>query len=494
MGRFDSYLKKHLVKVDRNLYLSESDTQYYEKILRYKDPSSPEAHYYLGIKSEQEGLYEKAREHFQKVVKHADSPYYFKSRKSLKRLEDKINASKQLDRSSSTLTSPKKTPLLVKSIISFVIIFNLCILFLLLFWPKPIHGIVSSLKSWDTGVDVVYETVETPYIIYLPSDSTERDVEDVLHREAVELGSNQPDQSIVIYGLKTSDVELFYEVTPLRTDSLKERAFVLAEYHPAIDDHVKIRFLHQQAGVDPPTVIGANLVRTALQTYIEEHGAPPKKVSELVQDYPNNYLSFIPDEPMTQSDEVQERLTDEGGWVYDRHAATLETMFYPNHPQVRDSIDIPFQEIEIMIDPQQQTLAVYSGVYTIAQKPIGVGEEGLTPQGTFQVINRVIEPVGETSGMFGDAGLGIGGDLAIHGTKSDEPIQEQSTLGCIRLTNSDIMDLFDYIPKGTVVTIEEGINPPSGQEVMNGLEDLLPNELGDRVIDQTTDHLFEWAS
>lgn len=44
--------------------------------------------------------------------------------------------------------------------------------------------------------------------------------------------------------------------------------------------------------------------------------------------------------------------------------------------------------------------------------------------------------------------------IYIHGTPDTEPMGEPRSHGCIRMRNSDIIDLFDRVPAGTPVVIE----------------------------------------
>ncbi len=46
--------------------------------------------------------------------------------------------------------------------------------------------------------------------------------------------------------------------------------------------------------------------------------------------------------------------------------------------------------------------------------------------------------------------------IYIHGTPDDQPMGEPRSHGCIRMRNKDIVELFEYVPVGTVVEIREG--------------------------------------
>lgn len=45
--------------------------------------------------------------------------------------------------------------------------------------------------------------------------------------------------------------------------------------------------------------------------------------------------------------------------------------------------------------------------------------------------------------------------IYIHGTPASEPMGVPASHGCIRMTNEDVVTLFDKVPAGTLVDIEE---------------------------------------
>ena len=45
--------------------------------------------------------------------------------------------------------------------------------------------------------------------------------------------------------------------------------------------------------------------------------------------------------------------------------------------------------------------------------------------------------------------------IYIHGTPDSEPMGEPHSMGCVRMRNRDVAELFDLVPVGTLVEIEE---------------------------------------
>lgn len=124
---------------------------------------------------------------------------------------------------------------------------------------------------------------------------------------------------------------------------------------------------------------------------------------------------------------------------------------------------VPFA-IEIAIS--KNVLWLKQGTHFVKKYSVSTGEKGNTPVGEFKIANKVINP----SWYYEDKvylpsdpknGLGtrwMGFDLkgyGIHGTIEPEKIGRPASLGCVRLRNEDVEELFDLIPAGTSVTIRK---------------------------------------
>ncbi|MGD6966656.1 L,D-transpeptidase [Rossellomorea vietnamensis] len=490
MSLFESHVKKNLVKLHKNLYLSKSDPEFFEKILRYKDPQSPEAHYNLAKKWEEEGVLMKAYLHYQKAAQ-ADSPFYYQAKAACKSIEQLMESVPKEEESS---PSPK-IPFYMKTIIASLVLLNLCILGMLFWKADSIRMAASQLKDWGTGMEVVYETEDVPYVFYIPAGTSTQEVEESLYNKAISLGSQLSNKTLLLYGVSTTDSGLSLETLPLKSDGIKDKAFVLAEYNSALDQPVKIRFLNKQNQVEDPysyTYISTNLLRTALNSYIEEIGEPPAELGDLAGSYPNNYLSFIPKELHLFSNGISPSFTGEGGWVYNKKAETIEQMLYPNimDSSSEGAIHIPFAPVEVVIDKSTFNLLVKSSPYTMMNKPVGLGKNSSTPEGTFIIQNRVLDPQGKKPDMFGAAGLGMG-EYAIHGTSDEHSIGKEKSLGCIRMLNEDVLALFDIVPKGASVTIVDELPDQANSINIEKVDLLSPEEKP--LSTQLADEIFDWA-
>jgi lipoprotein-anchoring transpeptidase ErfK/SrfK len=118
----------------------------------------------------------------------------------------------------------------------------------------------------------------------------------------------------------------------------------------------------------------------------------------------------------------------------------------------------------ILVDKSQNTLILKANEEIIKTYIVSTGINNSTPVGNFKIINKLLNPTWFKAGAVVPAGspeniLGcrwLGFDLAgygIHGTTEPQSLGKQVTQGCVRMSNSDIEELYTIIPAGTEVTI-----------------------------------------
>lgn len=107
----------------------------------------------------------------------------------------------------------------------------------------------------------------------------------------------------------------------------------------------------------------------------------------------------------------------------------------------------------IEIYPLKHQLIVRRNGQKVKIYPIAVGNPSTpTPVGDYKVVYK-----GKNWGRaFGPRWLGLNvpwGIYGIHGTNKPNSIGQHLSHGCIRMHNNDVIELFDFIPLGTKVTI-----------------------------------------
>jgi lipoprotein-anchoring transpeptidase ErfK/SrfK len=128
------------------------------------------------------------------------------------------------------------------------------------------------------------------------------------------------------------------------------------------------------------------------------------------------------------------------------------------------SLSSPLQEpISILVDKDKHRLALVSGNIVIRSYPVGLGG-AKTPEGDFVITEKVRNPNGKSNGDFGSRGMTLSDTLyAIHGTNKPASIGKDDSLGCIRMLQEDIEELYDMVPQQTKVKVGKGVIPNSGE-------------------------------
>lgn len=122
----------------------------------------------------------------------------------------------------------------------------------------------------------------------------------------------------------------------------------------------------------------------------------------------------------------------------------------------------------LIINKAVNELAYFKNGELIKVFDVGTGKSRkLTPEGTFEIINKVKNrpyykekiPGGSPRNPLGDRWMGLdvpgtwGNTYGIHGNNNENSIGKYVSAGCIRMHNDDVHWLFDQIPKGTTVLI-----------------------------------------
>ncbi len=139
--------------------------------------------------------------------------------------------------------------------------------------------------------------------------------------------------------------------------------------------------------------------------------------------------------------------------------------------RVGENLRIWKAPFSVSVSKSQKTLTLRSNDEVIKIYRIATGRDtsdNATPVGTFKISSKIANPVWFKAGgkpippespenELGSRWMGFDTDphYGIHGTIHPEAIGENATAGCVRMINSDVEELFDLLPVGTKVTIQE---------------------------------------
>ena len=121
----------------------------------------------------------------------------------------------------------------------------------------------------------------------------------------------------------------------------------------------------------------------------------------------------------------------------------------------------PFNAV-ISLERRELTLLLADGLYA-GRFGIGIGREHPPIEGVFSVSDKMVNPVyrgrdraisaDDPSNPLGERWIGLGSEMAIHGTDRPENVGRTDLPGSISLSPRDAEDIFDILSVGSKVTI-----------------------------------------
>jgi lipoprotein-anchoring transpeptidase ErfK/SrfK len=127
-------------------------------------------------------------------------------------------------------------------------------------------------------------------------------------------------------------------------------------------------------------------------------------------------------------------------------------------------------DYKIEINKTTRVLYLYdrSGKVIRTRKVATGKSKSLTPEGTFEITQKFVQPGwrgipgGHRDNPLGPRWLGLqvrgdsGRTYGIHGTKDESSIGKYASLGCVRMYNAEVIDLYNIVGFGTLVYIHTG--------------------------------------
>ncbi|OHB39716.1 MAG: hypothetical protein A2069_02755 [Planctomycetes bacterium GWB2_41_19] len=142
----------------------------------------------------------------------------------------------------------------------------------------------------------------------------------------------------------------------------------------------------------------------------------------------------------------------------------------PTRLNIGDKLKILTGKTKLLISKSDFTLTLLLNDHYVKQYRIGTGKNDKTPVGTFEVKNKMKEPVwyspnggifpyGHPENILGTRWMGFKDkpDLygyGIHGTTLPDSIGTASSNGCVRMLNRDVEELYDFVTLDTEIIIQ----------------------------------------
>lgn len=195
------------------------------------------------------------------------------------------------------------------------------------------------------------------------------------------------------------------------------------------------------------------ILRNALFRHYQRTGKLPQTLSDLAKGFPANDLPAIPASPAAAG----KKADPNNHWVYDPSSflpeqpwdSLTKVLPLPGYPE--PSVALAPLRIELHLPSYRMTLS--SGAQPVRSYSVGIGKRSSTPEGYYQIIRKINQPRGHDH-IYGTRGMIFHTDAyAIHGTNAPSSIGAAHSLGCIRLHNADVEELYTFVSPGTDVVI-----------------------------------------
>ena len=151
------------------------------------------------------------------------------------------------------------------------------------------------------------------------------------------------------------------------------------------------------------------------------------------------------------------------GAVARRYDTTYELIVKINHKKnetirVGETLKIISGPFDVLVRKKGYALEVSLNGAFVKHYKIGLGVNGSTPVGEFNVKSKLIKPVwyrpggevayGDPENPLGTRWIGFLNEYGIHGTWEPDSIGKDGSRGCVRMLNAEVEELYDLLVTG----------------------------------------------
>tara|TARA_R110002072_G_scaffold228234_3_gene385038 strand:+ start:7368 stop:8600 length:1233 start_codon:yes stop_codon:yes gene_type:complete len=170
-----------------------------------------------------------------------------------------------------------------------------------------------------------------------------------------------------------------------------------------------------------------------------------------------------------QLDSIARKFRKDGIKIEAGTIAVLNRISNPNLLRVGQKLKIPVAPISAVLEKRSYALMLFVGDELLRLYWVGHGKNDRTPVTTFTVIAKQARPdwtapdgnvyaYGRKENILGEYFIKFGHDqysgFGAHGTPMPETICTQSSMGCLRMFDQDIAELFEILPRGANVVVQ----------------------------------------
>ncbi len=160
-----------------------------------------------------------------------------------------------------------------------------------------------------------------------------------------------------------------------------------------------------------------------------------------------------------------------GAYTAPGFIVSMNRMKSPRALRAGEQIRIPVGRTHLVVIKSEYRVYFLINEAYIRDFPVGLGKEGLTPEASFVVGDKMINPdwypgsgakipYGHPDNILGTRWVGFKNTpelrgFGIHGTHDPASVGRDMSSGCIRMHQRDVEEIFDWTPYGAQVTIRQ---------------------------------------
>ncbi len=136
----------------------------------------------------------------------------------------------------------------------------------------------------------------------------------------------------------------------------------------------------------------------------------------------------------------------------------------PRKVRVGQKLKVIKGQFSAFVDLSDFELTVHCHGFFVKRYAIGTGRNSSTPVGKFAVLDRITAPQytdpngkviegGHPTNPLGTHWIDLGDSYGIHGTIEPSSIGKDESAGCVRMRNEDVVEVYNFLVKGSEVVI-----------------------------------------
>lgn len=138
----------------------------------------------------------------------------------------------------------------------------------------------------------------------------------------------------------------------------------------------------------------------------------------------------------------------------------------PRRIQIGQKLKVMKGPFGAIVDLPEYALTIHLQGYYVKRYQVGIGKDGSSPVGKFPVLNKVENPpytgpngkvmaADDPLNPLGERWIDLGDSYGIHGTIDPNSIGKAESRGCIRLRDEDIIEVYNFLVKGSEVVLRK---------------------------------------